>query len=370
MQEAVERGERFNVVVLDCMMPEMDGFAFAERVRGDAQLKGCGIVMVSSAARPGDAARCRNLAIARYLTKPVIQSELLNTILNMVGAKTVGEILSSCHTGERPSDEPTLKVLLAEDGLINQRVAVGLLKMKGHAVTIANNGKEAVSAVENGRFDVVLMDVQMPEMDGFEATKVIREKEQPSGRHTPIVAMTASAMKGDRERCLEAGMDNYISKPIDPVQLYALLDEYKPSNQNTVTASGRPLDVHASESDNTMNIKSDVFDFEAALERIPGGMDIVKEMAELMMTECPKLLAELRAGLDTGKAQEVQRAAHTIKGSASVFGAKYVVERASRMEQMGREGDLSEGAAAFADLEIELNRLIAAMKGVTSSSSF
>ncbi|MFV1967690.1 MAG: response regulator, partial [Pirellulaceae bacterium] len=201
MREAASRNDHVQLVLLDLMMPEMDGFELAEQIRDEASFDHPKMIMISSAGRSGDMERCRQVGIGRYLMKPIIQSELLNAMLETSGAVVAGESDGQTAAGLR------LRVLLAEDGLINQRVAIGLLQQHGHDVVVANNGKEAVKTFEEGSFDVVLMDVQMPEMDGYEATAAIRGKEKGSSRHTPIIAMTAAAMKGDRERCLEAGMD-------------------------------------------------------------------------------------------------------------------------------------------------------------------
>ena len=184
--------------------------------------------MISSAARSGDAERCRELGIARYLTKPVVQADLAETILGVVGAGVVGEVFAGAPVESRVDVPVGRSILLVEDGLVNQRVAVGLLRRKGHDVAVANDGLEAIEALAKRTFDIVLMDVQMPTLDGFQAAQIIRQNERESGRHTPIVAMTASAMKGDRERCLDAGMDGYVSKPIDPQQLYQAIEEFAP----------------------------------------------------------------------------------------------------------------------------------------------
>ena len=155
--------------------------------------------------------------------KPVIHSELLNTILDVIGESAVTEILGDDDGSN--NQQRKLKILLAEDGIVNQRVAVGLLERRGHAVVVANNGREALEKLDTQPFDLVLMDVHMPKMDGYEATLAIRRLEQRSGTHMPIIAMTANAMKGDRERCLEAGMDGYLAKPVKPSQLFAVIDE-------------------------------------------------------------------------------------------------------------------------------------------------
>jgi signal transduction histidine kinase/CheY-like chemotaxis protein len=221
LKRAAEFGEPFRLVLLDCMMPEMDGFQLAEHVRADHQLDDCALVMVSSGATPEDAEKCRQLGIVRYMLKPVVQSELLETVTSVLGRPTARDVEHKPADDQQPAPA-ALDILLVEDGLVNQKVAVGLLK--GHNVVIAEDGIEALDAMDEKRFDVVLMDVQMPRMDGLEATIAIRKQEQGTGRHTPIIAMTAAAMKGDRERCLDAGMDSYIAKPIDAGELYEALE--------------------------------------------------------------------------------------------------------------------------------------------------
>jgi signal transduction histidine kinase/CheY-like chemotaxis protein len=226
MERAAAAGEPFRLALLDLMMPEMDGFELAKRIRVNSNFADCALIMISSAARSGDAERCRELGIARYLTKPVVQADLAETILGVVGAGVVQEVFAGA-SAESSVDAPAGRsILLVEDGLVNQRVAVGLLRRQGHDVAVANDGQEAIEALAKRSFDIVLMDVQMPTLDGFQAAQIIRQNERESGRHTPIVAMTASAMKGDRERCLEAGMDGYVSKPIDPQQLYQAIEEF------------------------------------------------------------------------------------------------------------------------------------------------
>jgi CheY-like chemotaxis protein len=230
MEQAVREAKPFRLLLLDCMMPEMDGFTLAEKIGRNTAFGSPTMMMLSSAARPGDAERCQKLGIARYMTKPVVQDELLEAILQEVEEAREIEVGTGEPVEPAPIPRPTRRVLLAEDGLVNQRVAVGLLEGHGHEVVVANNGREAIELLAQQSFDGVLMDVQMPEMDGFRATQEIRKKEQQTGGHIPIIAMTASAMKGDRERCLEAGMDGYLAKPIDPEQLYQTIDDFGESN--------------------------------------------------------------------------------------------------------------------------------------------
>ena len=230
LREAHGLGKNFPLIVLDAQMPEMDGFALAECIKRNPEWGTATIMMLSSSGQRGDAKRCREIGVAAYLTKPVRQGELLDAILTALGSRQIKEappVLVTRHSLRENSHH--LRILLVEDNAVNQVLAVRLLEKRGHTVTVAGNGKEALAALEKDSFDLALMDVQMPEMDGFEATAAIREKEKMSGNHLPVVAMTAHAMAGDRERCLEAGMDDYITKPIRPQELTELLARYSPA---------------------------------------------------------------------------------------------------------------------------------------------
>ena len=230
LRESQGLGRIYPLILLDAQMPEMDGFALAETIKRNPDWKSATIMMLSSAGQRGDARRCRELGVTAYLTKPVRQAELLDAILTALGTKPTKETfpaLVTRHSLREASDH--LRILLVEDNPVNQLLAVRLLEKRGHSVTVAGNGKEALATLEKSTFDLVFMDVQMPQMDGFEATVAIREKEGASGDHLPIIAMTAHAMAGDRERCLKAGMDDYISKPIRPQELADLLKHYSGS---------------------------------------------------------------------------------------------------------------------------------------------
>ncbi len=221
LEKACETGSPFEAVLLDGQMPMMDGFQVAERIKANQRTAGAKVVMLSSSAQLNDAQRCRELGIAAHITKPVKQSELLAGLRMVLGNKA-GEVAAAfrpfINAFDCSAEVPTrsLTILLAEDNLVNQRVAQGILEKRGHVVVTAVDGKEAVQAFSTQRFDLVLMDVQMPEIDGLAATSAMRQSETVTGGHTSIVAMTAHAMKGDEERCLAAGMDAYISKPIQP----------------------------------------------------------------------------------------------------------------------------------------------------------
>ena len=226
---AGEAGEPFELVLTDMHMPEMDGFALVERIRQTPELSTATIMMLTSAGHRGDAARCKELGVSAYLLKPIRQSELRGAVAGILRTKEQkGEssLITRYTLQEARLPTAPLRVLLAEDNLVNQRLAMRLLEKRGHSVALAGNGQEALAAFESESFELILMDVQMPEMDGLEATLRIREKEKGTGSHVPIVALTAHAMKGDREKCLAAGMDAYLTKPIRPPQLDELLENY------------------------------------------------------------------------------------------------------------------------------------------------
>jgi PAS domain S-box-containing protein len=225
MRQAKKAGKSFSLVLIDYFMPDMDGFTLAEKIKQDPDLASSTMIMLTSAANRGDAARCRKLGISGYLIKPVKSSDLLDAIMLALGPAAVEEgpvPLITKHTVRE--SQQRLNILLAEDNIINQKVAVHILDKSGHTVSVANNGQEALQALKKDRYDLILMDVQMPKIGGFEATASIREKEKKTGSHIPIIAMTAHAMKGDRERCLEAGMDDYIAKPLKAEELIKTID--------------------------------------------------------------------------------------------------------------------------------------------------
>ena len=225
MQEAEDSGHPFQLALIDAHMPEMDGFSLTEKIKQNPDTGNTIVMMLSSAGVRGDAARCRKMGISAYLTKPIKQSALLDAIMLCLG--TSGKDKKDAPLITKHTLRETLAnyhILLAEDNIINQKMAVHILERNGHTVVIANNGKEALDALEGEIFDLVLMDVQMPELDGLKATAAIRDKEKTTGAHMPIIAMTAHAIKGDRERCLDAGMDDYIAKPIKAEDLLKTID--------------------------------------------------------------------------------------------------------------------------------------------------
>ena len=231
LEDASTRQQPYQLVLLDVLMPGADGFSVAERLRAGPLMAGATILMLTSDHRTEHVARCRELGVGGYLIKPVSQSTLLDAIGTALGA---GSVSGGSTPAAHPVAPTALRVLVAEDNPVNQHYLMHLLKKEGHTVTLAHNGKEAVAACKRDTFDVVLMDVQMPEMDGFEATAAIRASEPADGRRIPIIALTANAMKGDRERCLDAGMDGYLSKPISPTEIREALSSLNHASEEVL----------------------------------------------------------------------------------------------------------------------------------------
>jgi CheY-like chemotaxis protein len=228
LQARKSQGSSFPLILLDAQMPGVDGFALARKIKQDPDLTASAIMMLSSSDLHEDARRCRELGIASYLVKPINQVELRQAILKTLGATAHPDLVSLAPAigpgPDHPGPGQPVQVLLAEDNVVYQKLMTHILKKKGYVVTLASDGLQALGAYQRQPFDLVLMDVQMPEMGGFEVTRIIRELEAPAGRHVPVIALTAHAMKGDRERCLEAGMDDYLSKPIQAAALFETMD--------------------------------------------------------------------------------------------------------------------------------------------------
>ena len=294
MKRAAGAGEPFPLVLLDAVMPDLDGFAVAQEIRHDPALAGATIMMLSSADGAGELARCRELGIAVYLRKPVKQSELLDAVLTALGRLAAEPETASAAPGvPAPGVPRSLRVLVAEDNEFNQELAASLLKKRGHVAVIAGNGKAALAAWEREPFDLILMDVQMPEMDGFAATQAIRAKERrQASDHVPIIALTAHAMKGDRERCLAAGMDAYVSKPIRAAELFEAIGRLLSADVKGAKGEAGSGGAHTGA----------VLDLDTALAVVDGDRELLRQMAQWFLSQCPKLLGEVRDSVLRGDA--------------------------------------------------------------------
>ena len=249
-----------------------------------------------------------------------------------------------------------LRVLLAEDNAVNQRLVVKLMEKHGHSLVAVNNGVEALDALERGTFDVVLMDVQMPELGGFEATACIREREKSTGQHIPVIAMTAHALKGDRERCLEAGMDAYVSKPIQAPLLFEAIDSVVP---NPALAASVPEKLPEDEAAPAASVK--VFDHEAALAMLDGDTELFSELVGLFTTESVQLLNQIHESIAARDAKLLERSAHSLKGSAAAFSAEPSRAVAQRLEGMGARGEFGGADVIAAELQEQVTQLTKAL---------
>ena len=354
LEQAHKRGTPFSVMLTDCLMPEMDGFQLVDEINKHPEISAPRIIMLTSAGERGDVRRSRDLGVAAYLLKPVSQSDLLDTISRALQFPFSKEISTARATQlSIPESSRSLRILVAEDNPVNQKLATKILQKMGHRVTVVGDGKKAVETLGQGTFDLVMMDVQMPVMNGFEATQTIRAQEKHSGKHIPIVAMTAHAMKGDRERCLEAGMDGYVSKPIDLQDLYHAIEGLVPaSNEGEKEVSCE-------------HSRAELVNRELLLDRVAGDMDLLLEVVDLFMDDSRRLLDRIREAVTEKDAEELERAAHALKGSVLNFEARTVADIARNLETMGRNRDLAQAESEVAELEKQMGALRAELKGIT-----
>ncbi len=346
--EALERAhlnrKPFRLVLLDAEMQGMDGFEIAARLKENPDWRGASLILLASAAGPEHQQRARHLGAAALLAKPITQSDLWDAIVKALHVRSSPNVrLSGGRRGAHRTSNP-LRILVAEDNPVNQELALHLLERRGHSVIVAENGRQAIEAAAKHKFDLVLMDVQMPEMGGIEATQAIREKEISTGAHLPIVAMTAHAMRGDRERCLAAGMDGYIAKPLDPRTFLQTVESLasdevvsEPEPVTPATASG------PSES--------------SMLARFNGNRQLLQSLAKTFLQDCPRMMARIRKSMTARDHAGLADAAHALKGSVGNFGPSAAFETARGMEMAARQGTLSGAWEAYATLEDELKAL-------------
>jgi len=343
LARAKDMGTPFPLVLLDAQMPEMDGFTVAARIRQNPALTEAMILMLSSTDVSGDAARCRELGILIYLTKPIIQSDLWDAIVTALR----GAARESCIVPRRPqplacSGQRCSRILVAEDNAINQKLLVHMLRKRGYQAEMVNNGTEVLATLAHDCFDLVLMDVQMPELDGIEATMAIRARERETGGYIPIIALTAHAMKDDQARCLAAGMDGYVSKPVKADELFATIDRL-------CTAASAPNFLPG----------DPPVDLAAALRAMDGDTTLLTEMVALLQQVYPTYLAELRGAVAHGDAAQLAHSAHSLKGAVAVFHATTAYSLASELETIGQAARLENVSTVLEKLDDEMTRIIA-----------
>ena len=323
---------RYDLAILDVQMPDMDGFQLVTAVRGEKKIARTRLLMLTSAGQRGDGERCRELGIRAYLTKPLSRADLLEALGTVLEAPDDGggsEVITRHTIAE---SRKSLRVLLAEDNPVNQQVAVAMLVKRGHEVHVSSNGREAVDAVTERDYDVVLMDIQMPEMDGFEATHAIREL--PKGKDLPIIGLTAHALSGERERCLSHGMTDYLAKPFKAHELFALVEgsaEGKPAPAPTPLAAAPPVDLEG---------------FRTTL-REAGAEQALYSIVDTFVRQAPDRLAALATAVASGSGAEIAKAAHVYRGAAATIGARELAELLEIVETSARAGDIEQARETF-----------------------
>jgi CheY-like chemotaxis protein/HPt (histidine-containing phosphotransfer) domain-containing protein len=364
LRTAIDKGEPYDVAVLDMQMPEMDGLDLTRAIKNDPAIAPTRLMLLTSIGLE-IREEARQVGVEVVLSKPVRQRQLHDALATMVGlsddrptARSPRENSSAvAHvTGVVEEPPPRGYVLLAEDNPVNQRVATRMLEKLGYRVDVAANGREALKALPGASYAAVLMDVQMPEMDGYETTHEIRRREGPE-RSTPIIAMTANAMEGDREKAIEAGMDDYVAKPVNREQLAAVLERWIPKEEIAPTApkegevtpvaeeTAEPLDRAVVENLRTL-----------------GGTEMLSELAQMFQEDARSALVGLRRAIQDGDAHSVERIAHTLKGSSGSMGATRMSQLCSELQDVGASADLVRASALSERLEGEFENVWAVLK--------
>jgi signal transduction histidine kinase/DNA-binding response OmpR family regulator len=349
MKRAASDGVPFPLVLLDVCMPDLDGYGTAELIKDDPELAGASIMMLSSADR--DAAPFRELGVACYLRKPIGQSELFDALMTVLSEPGPDTALPMPAPVTPAQGQRSLRILLAEDNKVNQAVATGMLRKLGHQVVVAGNGLEALALLNTMTIDLLLMDIQMPEMDGFAATAAIREREKTTGGHLGIVALTAHAMQGDRERLLAAGMDGYMSKPIRTQELIAILEEFDGRRQGSTAVTETPSPPRQS----PVN-EADL------LERVGGDLVLLAELTEIFRGTYPAQLIQAKRALEMEDGEELRRVGHSLRGSLANLGATEACALAASIEEFVGTGKLFLAAPVLRQLQVELGRVCVSLE--------
>lgn len=363
LQKASRDGRPFDLVLLDNMMPGMDGFTLAETILQRPDLAGGVLMMLSSSGRRDDAARCRALGIDAFLTKPIRRLDLFQALIEALHAREaihepgVAELAAGAGGSSLGAAQRSMRVLLAEDNAVNQKLASRLLEKRGHEVEVVGSGREAVERVLSQRYDAVLMDVEMPEMDGLEATRRIRAGEAHSEHRTPIIAMTAHAMKGDRERCLATGMDDYVSKPLRPAELFKVLESHGPAGQASVPPSQPEVPAPRAEQESS-TATLDLAELQATF-----GQDhqLLREVIAVFLEEYPSLVSRLEQAVGDRDRNAVRQAAHKLKGAVAPFSRQAAYQAGVQLERSAPTADWPELERLFSVMKAELTRLVPAL---------
>ncbi len=358
LHEAFAAHNPFELAVLDMDMPDMDGATLGQRIKEDPNLSKTILIILTSRGRRGDAKQMQEIGFSAYLTKPVKSSQLYDCLVKVVGSQSrapeEGSVPIITRHSLKEESQGKIRLLLAEDNIINQKVALGILGKIGYRADVAVNGQEVLAALEKAPYDLILMDVQMPEMDGFEATAAIRQKEKEMGRHIPIIAMTAHAMKGDRELCLEKGMDDYVSKPIQAKDLSSAI------NRQLVKITLPQPEVPPGDGSDGKA----VFDKKILLNRLEGDEELFKEIVKTFLDDAPLQIEKLKQALNEEDLNQLEKQAHTLKGAAMNIGGKALQPVAYALEIAGKNSDLNRARPLVQELDKEFESLKKALTGL------
>jgi len=354
MRQGFDNNRPFDLAILDMQMPGMDGERLGRKIKQDPDLKNTILVLMTSIGKRGDAKRLEKIGFVGYLTKPVKQSQLYDCLVTVSGLRNEAALEQPMSIFTRHTifekQQRTTRILLAEDNITNQKVALSTLNRFGYSADVVKNGKEAVEALKNNPYDIVLMDCQMPGMDGYEATDEIRkwEKKGKNGsKRVPIIAMTAHALKGDREKCLNAGMDDYIAKPIHPRKLCNVIEKWlnEPGGSHEAKIVLEPLPQHV------------IFDKNSFLDRLFGDEDLAIEIIKGFIDDSIRQIGILKEALDNRDANVIYRQAHSLKGAAANISATALKELAYQIEIAGKTSDLIKAASLIPKLDIQFEIL-------------
>jgi len=353
LRSASQNGEPFDLAILDAHMPELDGFEVAEALAVGDDPPETLIVVLTASGQRGDAQRCKELGVAAYLTKPVGAPELRDALLAALDRDRDDEEGPITRHVLR-ENRKRLRVLVAEDNPVNRMLATKLLERWGHHARPATDGREAVEQAGAEHFDLILMDVEMPELDGYEATRRIREVESELDEHVPIIAMTAHAGGEHRQRCLEAGMDDFVSKPIDPQRFHDLLEGLVDRRPR---ASGSVPDGPTEDSATTTATGATTFDADHLMERLGGDLTLLEEIVALFEEQRPRLMERLRGAVEERDVSEARSVSHLLKGMIANFGAERARLAARAIERAAMNGDMERTPALLNELERQLEDL-------------
>lgn len=368
LRSAAKEGTPHNLAILDMQMPGMDGIDLARRIKADPAIYSTRLVLLTSMGERGDGAKAREAGIEAYLTKPVRQSELYDTLATVVGTPETDEYhdapFVTRHSIRERHSNHRVHLLVAEDNPVNQKVAVRMIERLGYGVDVVQDGLQALEALSKSSYAAVLMDVQMPNMDGYEATKEIRRRQgEVSDQRTPIIAMTANAMEGDREKAIEVGMDDYLSKPVRQEQLAEVLKRWISTERGQVEVDVSREVADGADDTEVARPTLDPKVLESLRElQQEGETDILAEIMHLFVEDAPSRIEQLRRAAEDGDAGSVGRISHSLRGSSGNMGARRMQELCEQLQAAGASNDLARVRTLIESLEKEYARARSALE--------